>query len=81
MGEKAWLIGAGASVDMGYPTGKRLIEMIAGVLKPGKKKGKYQPWSLNGPGGIKDSFQDISNTAQGARGEPLQIGDKYYDGQ
>ena len=43
--------------------------------------GKYQPWSINGPGGIKDSFQDIANTKQGATGKPLKTSTGYYSGE
>ena len=45
------------------------------------KPGKYQPWSINGPGGIKDSFQDIENTKQGATGKPLKTKNGYYSGE
>ena len=39
------------------------------------KPGRYQPYLLNAPGGIKDSFQDIKNTIDGARGIPLDFVD------
>ena len=41
-------------------------------------KGDYQPWSLDGPGGINDSFQDIFNSQQGARGLPIDLDGAQY---
>ncbi|MCP3888581.1 MAG: hypothetical protein GY702_06865 [Desulfobulbaceae bacterium] len=38
--------------------------------------GKYQPWSIDGTGGINDSLQDIRNTVHGAQNIPLFFPDK-----
>jgi len=56
------------------------VEDVVSRIKD-NKPGDYQPWSINGPGGIKDSFQDIANTKQGATGKPLKTSTGYYSGE
>ena len=36
--------------------------------------GTYQPYTLDGPGGILDSFSDIQNTIDGANNIPMSLG-------
>lgn len=45
--------------------------LLYSTLTFGMYKGPYQPYSINGPGGIADSIEDVRNTVKGANNHPL----------